>query len=187
MNFSEEQQAHVDSLIKKKYAEAHVKAEAKAAEQLSTAEARHVEETQTLKVELERLKASQGESNNRLKSALLKAEIAQTRAVRIDQVMKLLDGDFTLGVDGALKVVDEKGVTRLDASGAPLSVKSYLEGFLEDNPHLRRASGTAGAGSTSAMFNPFSATAGAMQRRDFDGLSTQAKLNFIQSGGSITD
>ena len=177
MDFTPEQQAHIDSLIKKKYAEAHAKAEAKAAEELNT-----------LKGQLDKLQAAQGESNDRLRSALLKAEVSQTNAVKPDQLMKLLAGDFKLGDDGALTVIDEKGIARLDASGKPLSVKSYLEAFLKDNPHLRRSSGMTGSGSTSATFNPFSGPAGVtMRRRDFDNLSAQAKSNFIQSGGSLTD
>lgn len=185
--FNEEQQAHIDSLIKKKFAEAHAKAEAKAAEQIAAVEAKHAEETNTLKAELEKLQAVRGENDERVRKALLQAEVAGTNAIKPDQLMKLLDGDFKLGDDGALMIIDAKGTARLDASGKPLFVKSYLEAFLKDNPHLQKSSGTPGSGSMTDMFiSPFNGAA-TMRRGDFDNLSAQLKSNFIQSGGSLTD
>lgn len=186
--FDEEQQAHIDGLIKKKYAEAHAKAEAKAAEQVVAAEMKHAEETQTLRAELEKLKASQGESNERIRKALLQAEIAGAGAVNETQVAKLISDEIAIGDDGALKVVDEKGVARLDASGKPLSVKIYLEAFLKDNPHLRRSTGTTGSGSTGAIgFDGLVRAANTMRRGDFDGLSPQMKHNFLTTGGRLAD
>lgn len=187
MNFNEEQQAHIDKLISKKYAEAMSKAEAKAAEQLSAAEAKFATDTQTLTTEIEKLRAAQGESNERVRQALLKAEIAQSSAVKVDQVMKLIGDSVVTGDDGDLKVVDDKGVVRLDEAGRPLSVKTYLEGFLHENPHLAKAAPSMGSGSFKPPFGIGEAGATSMRRRDFDALDASRKTNLIQSGVRLTD
>lgn len=185
MNFNEEQQAHIDKLISKKYAEAMSKAEAKAAEQLAASEAAHAGELQTLKAENEALKASRGEQNARMKTALLKAEIAVTSAVKPDQVEKLVSENISLGDDGNLKVVDDKGTMRLNEAGAPLSVKAFLEGFLQDNPHLVAASGRSGTGSFSSV--GFGKGGRTMHRAEFEKLDSARKKHYLQSGGSLTD
>ena len=115
MEFTEAQQKVIDSLINKRVAEVKSKAEALASEQMAEVEKKHQEAVQTLKAENEKFKTSQGESNERTRKALLKAEIAQTSAVKTDQVMKLTSEGVIIGDDGELKVVDEKGVVRLDA------------------------------------------------------------------------
>lgn len=187
MNFTDEQQAHVDGLIKKKYAEAHAKAEAKAAEQLTAAEAKHAGEVQTLKAENESLKAERGQQNERIRTALLKAEIAQTSAVNVSQVMKLIGDSVITGDDGELKVVDEKGLISLDEAGRPLSVKTYLEGFLKDNPHLARTAGLPGAGSMSSTSFHGAGAAKTMRRAEFNELDATRKKTFIKSDGQLKD
>lgn len=187
MNFTDEQQAHVDGLIKKKYAEAHAKAEAKAAEQLAAAEAKHAGEVQTLKAENESLKAERGQQNERIRTALLKSEIAQTSAVNVNQVMKLIGDSVITGDDGELKVVDEKGLISLDEAGRPLSVKTYLEGFLKDNPHLVKAAPSTGSGSMGSTFFSTGAAGRTMNRAEFDRMDSARKTNYLQSGGQLKD
>lgn len=186
MNFTEEQQAHIDSIIKKKYAEAHAKAEAKAAETTAAADVKHAEELNTLKAELEKLKASRGESNERMRRALLKAEVAQTSAVNTEQVIKLVSDNIKFGDDGNLTVVDESGVDRLDDTGKPYSVKEFVSEFLDANPHLKQASRSMGAGSVSPSFYNAGA-AKTMRRAEFDKMGRAQQADYIRFGGSLAD
>ena len=179
MDFTEEQQAHIDSLIKKKYAEA------KAAEIIAAAEAKHAGEIHTLRAELEKIKGREGESNERVRRALLKVEIAQTNAINVDTVLKLTSDYVKTGEDGDLKVTDDSGNLHLDEAGRPVSVKSFLEGFLKDNPYLAKASGHAGAGSFGAR-NDMGA-AKTMRRTEFNNLTASQQNNYIQSGGRLKD
>lgn len=188
MDFTETQQAHIDSLIKKKYAEAHAKAEAKAAEIIVAVEAKHAEETHTLNTELEKFKAAQGESNERVRKALLKAEVSQLNAVNVVQVMKLINESIIIGEDGELAVVDAEGKTKFTAEGKPYEVKAFVSEYLDANPHLQKASRSTGAGSISA--GPFSgagATKTSMRRGEFEKLSSSQKSNYLHGGGTLTD
>src|SRR3990172_9722640 len=184
MNFNEEQQAHVDKLISKKYAEAMNKAEAKAAEQLAAAEAKHAGEVQTLKAENETLKAERGQQSERIRLALLKAEISQTGAViNAVQVMKLINENFKLVEDGELVVIDDKGTPQLDESGKPHTAGTFIEKFLADNLHLVKAAGNPGAGSFGARFDAgVAGAAKTMRRAQFDALDASRRKTFIQTG-----
>ena len=86
MEFTTEQQNHIDTLIKKKYNEAYSKAETKAAETIAAAELKFNEELTTLKGKVDSLQNLSGETTKRLRQALLKSEIAQLQPVSVDQI-----------------------------------------------------------------------------------------------------
>jgi len=186
MDFTTDQQAHIDKLISKKYAEAMTKAEGKAAEQLSAAEAKHAEETLTLRAEVEKLQATQGGNTTRLRQALIKAEIAQLNAVNVTQVMKLINENIIIGEDGELEVMDDAGNAKFDDEGKPYRVTEFIKEFLDDNPHLVNARPSRGAGS---MGNTSSFTGGGKvkKRAEFNKMDGVEKSDFIRSGGTLAD
>lgn len=187
MNFNEEQQAHVDSLIKKKYAEAYSKAEQKAAETIAAAEAKYKEELDTLKGQVASLQAVQGESNERVRQALLKAEVSQLNAVNAEQVMKLTNDSVIIGADGKLTVVDAEGKARFTAEGKEMTVKEFISEFLDANPHLKLAPLLRGAGSMSATSLHGTGVAKTIKRGEFDKMGSAQKSNFINSGGRLIE
>lgn len=187
MEFNEEQQKAIDKMISRRVAEIKTKHEAELAEKIAEAKAEADKEVTTLKAEVEQLKAREGESNDRIRRALLKAEVAGTSAVNTDQVLKLVDEDFTLGEDGTLRVVDGEGNTRLDEAGSPLSVKAYLEGFLTDNPHLARSTPRTGSGSVGATWAAGMVGGRTKTRGEFDAMDPAQKTNYIRSGGTLAD
>lgn len=189
MDFTPEQQAHVDSLIKKKYAEVYSKAEQKAAETIAAAEAKYIEDLNTLRGQVDSLTASQGENKERVRQALLKAEVAQSSAVNSQQVMKLINDNIIIGEDGNLAVVGADGGELFTAEGRPYEVRVFVSEYLDQNPHLQRAARSTGAGSIGAI-GPFSGTGAAktsMRRGEFNNLSASQKSNFIQAGGRLTE
>jgi hypothetical protein len=58
------------------------------------------------------------------------------RAVAPDQVKSLIRGNVRLNTEGDVEVVDEKGQVRYDDSGRLLTVDSYVQEFLNRNPHF---------------------------------------------------
>lgn len=185
MEFSEEQQRVIDGLINKRVAEVKSKAEARAAEQVAEAEAKHVEESNTLKSELAKLKDREGENKERIRQALLKAEVSQLNVVKAEQVMKLVDESFVISEDGKLEVIDAEGKAKFDAEGKPMTARTFIEGFLADNLHLQKASRLTGSGSSSAM--SFSGAAKTMRRTEFNDLSASQRTDYIQSGGRLKE
>ncbi len=188
MEFTPEQQAHIDKLISKKYAEAMSKAETKAAETIAATEAKYMDELNTLKGQVDSLKAAQGESNERIRRALLKAEVAPAGAVNVEQVMKLINESVIIGEDGELAVVDAEGKAKFTAEGKPYEVKAFVSEYLDANPHLKQATRSTGAGSMSASF--FSSGMGAtktIKRGEFDSMSPAQKSNYLHGGGTLTD
>lgn len=61
---------------------------------------------------------------------------ARFRAVAPDQVKALVRNNVRLNSDGEVEVVDSDGKVRYDDSGRPLSVDSYVQEFLQKNPHF---------------------------------------------------
>ncbi len=186
MEFTLEQQAHIDALIKKKYAEAYSKAEQKGAETIAVIEAKYTEELNTLKGQVVSLQTAQGASNERVRQALLKAEVSQLNAVKAEQVMKLVNESVIIGEDGTLAVVDAEGKARFTAEGKPYQVKDFVSEFLDANPHLKQASPSRGAGSW-VENGPLGGGGKTMRRGAFDNMAPTQKSNFIQSGGRLTD
>lgn len=61
---------------------------------------------------------------------------ARYRAVNPEQVKALIRNQVRLNQDGEVEVLDDKGVVRYDDSGKPLSVDSFVQSWLQNNPHF---------------------------------------------------
>jgi len=61
---------------------------------------------------------------------------ARFRAVAPDQVKALIRNNVRLSEEGEVEVVDSDGRVRYDDSGRRLSVDSYVQEFLQKNPHF---------------------------------------------------
>ena len=61
---------------------------------------------------------------------------AKHRAVNPDQVKALIRNAVRLNQDGEVEVLDDKGSVRYDDSGRPLSVDSFVQTWLQSNPHF---------------------------------------------------
>jgi len=74
----------------------------------------------------------------KLNSPLLDAA-ARHRAVNPDQVKALIRNNVRLSPDGEVEVLDSEGKVRYDDSGRLLSVDSYVQNWLQENPHFVQA------------------------------------------------
>jgi len=61
---------------------------------------------------------------------------AKFRAVNPEQVKALVRDRIRLNQDGEPEVVDKEGKVRYDDSGRPLTVDSYVQEWLQSNPHF---------------------------------------------------
>lgn len=61
---------------------------------------------------------------------------ARYRAVNPAQVQQLIRNQVRLSAEGEVEVLDEKGVVRYDDSGKPVSVDSFVQSWLQSNPHF---------------------------------------------------
>ena len=61
---------------------------------------------------------------------------ARYRAVNPDQVKALIRNQVRLNPEGEVEVLDEKGSVRYDDSGKPVSVDSFVQSWLQSNPHF---------------------------------------------------
>lgn len=61
---------------------------------------------------------------------------ARYRAVNPEQVKALIRNQVRLGPEGEVEVLDEKGSVRYDDSGKPVSVDSFVQSWLQSNPHF---------------------------------------------------
>jgi hypothetical protein len=167
VEFTAEQQAHFDAVIKAKFAEAHTKAEAKS--QLAI---------DALKTELEALKTAkpkepQNKGNEDLtalqdKIAVLEADkikgfqissesniisaASDLKAVNSRQVYDLLKSQIKIADDGTRTVINSEGQPRINADGQPFSEKELVAEFLTSNQHFVQASGKTGSGSQQPGF-----------------------------------
>jgi hypothetical protein len=74
----------------------------------------------------------------KLNSPLLDAA-ARHRAVNPDQVKALIRNNVRLSTDGEVEVLDSEGKVRYDDAGRLLSVDSYVQNWLQENPHFVQA------------------------------------------------
>lgn len=74
----------------------------------------------------------------KLNTPLLDAA-ARHRAVNPDQVKALIRNNVRLGQDGEVEVLDTEGKVRYDDSGRLLSVDSFVQTWLQSNPHFVQA------------------------------------------------
>jgi len=61
---------------------------------------------------------------------------ARYRAVNPEQVKALIRNQVRLNQDGEVEVLDDKGGVRYDDSGKPVSVDSFVQSWLQSNPHF---------------------------------------------------
>jgi hypothetical protein len=71
----------------------------------------------------------------KLNSPILDAA-ARLRSVNPEQVKSLVRNNVRLNQDGEPEVIDREGKVRYDDSGRALSVDSYVQEFLSQNPHF---------------------------------------------------
>lgn len=64
---------------------------------------------------------------------------ARYRAVNPEQVKALIRNNLRLNADGEVEVLDREGKVRYDDSGRLLSVDSYVQSWLQENPHFVQA------------------------------------------------
>lgn len=74
----------------------------------------------------------------RLNMPLLNAA-AKYKAVNPEQVQALLRNNLRLNEAGEAEVLDSTGAVRYDDSGNPLTVESYVQEWLQGNPHFLSA------------------------------------------------
>ncbi len=61
---------------------------------------------------------------------------ARYRAVNPEQVKALIRNNLRLSSEGEVEVLDREGKVRYDDSGRPLSVDSFVQTWLQENPHF---------------------------------------------------
>lgn len=71
----------------------------------------------------------------RLNTPVLDAA-ARYRAVAPEQVKQLIRNNLRLNAEGEPEIVDREGKVRYDDAGRPLSVDSFVQEFLQQNPHF---------------------------------------------------
>lgn len=81
---------------------------------------------------------------------------ARYRAVNPEQVKALVRNNLRLSSDGEVEVLDREGKVRYDDSGRLLTVDSYVQNWLQENPHFVQATPS----TTSTRSNVNSAGAG---------------------------
>ena len=206
MEFTPEQQAFIDNLINKRVAEVRTAAEAKAKEEVATAEAKFKESSvakdkeladlkakaesgskgnevdlTAMKAKLEELLAERKESLELARKSQLISAASDLNAISAEQVAMLvsphINGEKTLTILGL------EGKPRANDKGDPMTVKEFMTEFLATNPHLVKASGNQGAGSQGNKGNEQSG-AKTMKRAAFDKLSPGDKMAFVKATGN---
>jgi len=78
---------------------------------------------------------------------------ARLRSVNPEQVKSLIRNNVRLNAEGEVEVIDSKGTVRYDDSGKPLQVESYIQEFLQANPHFVQPTPSTTASRSSIGFN----------------------------------
>ena len=212
MEFTAEQQTFIDGLIKDSYPKAYAKAgesaKADIANAVAQAEVKYkadlaaaTKRSEDLETALKskgavddsavtaRIAAIEQELNQARESAVkgqLESITAKLNAVNPEQAAILLKMNTKTDDKGNLTVVNAKGEPRANADNKPMTVEEWAKEFLDANPHFVKAAGSQGAGSTGSTGSNTGA-AKTMKRGDYDSLSSQAKSDFIKSGGKPVD
>lgn len=206
-DFTPEQQAAIDASLGKRFAEIQAKAEAKFKEELAAIEAKYkaqlaaketdlaaavkaaegggkADDNTALLERVKTLEADKVKSAEMSRKSQLLAYAAELGAVSGEQVAVLMSPYIKLE-DGILSVINAEGQKRVTAEGKPMTAKEAMTEFLAGNPHLVRAAGNTGAGSRSATGS--AGVVKTMNRGDYNALSPQLKMDYVKSGGSVTD
>ncbi len=190
VEFTPEQQAHVDSIINKKFADVHTKAEAKAQGAIDELKA----EIETLKVSKEPGK-KENKGNEDLtalteKIAVLEADkikgfqvssesniiaaASDLKAVDARQVYELVRSSILIADDGTRTVVNSEKKPRITEGGQPMTEKELVAEFLTNNQHHVQASGKVGSGSQAPGF-------GEDNNEDLSKLSLEDQLTAVRA------
>ena len=89
---------------------------------------------------------------------------ARYRAVNPEQVKALIRNNLRLGAEGEVEVLDREGKVRYDDSGRPLSVDSFVQAWLQENPHFVQATPS----TTSSRSNVAGGTSGKLDISKLD-------------------
>ena len=116
----------------------------KAIEELNN---KHAEEMEKITGKL----SNMNEGNKR--SAILSA-VAKHNVIDASQITNLLWNNIGVSENGEITVKGEGGVPKIDINngGAPMTIDTFVESWLKENPHHLRSSGSAGGGSGSSKF-----------------------------------
>ena len=176
IEFTEEQQAHIDKLINTKFVDVNTKL----AEARTEAEAKSQIEIDALNVKLEEaLKTSKKPSDPPKKGnedltaltekiAVLEADkikgfqvssesniiaaASDLKAVDAHQVYALVRSSILIADDGTRTVVNSEKKLRITEGGQPMTEKELVAEFLTNNQHHVQASGKTGSGSKTPGF-----------------------------------
>mgnify|MGYP001490033168 CR=1 FL=1 len=85
----------------------------------------------------------------RIDDELLK-EASNQQAIKPQQVVNLLKNKVQLSEDGKAEIIGDNNLPIFNDKAEPMSIKEYVEQFLNDNPHFKVAS-PSGAGSKSSV------------------------------------
>lgn len=162
---SEDLQSHIDKTLSKRFAEINTKAEAKASDTITSLQ----DEINTLKAgqkdegkkkpdadytamqdEITRMKDREQQSWERNKRADILTVASELNAINGEQVAQLIAPNVKASEDGTFTVLNAQGQVLYSADSNPTTVREYVAAFLNDNPHLVKASGGTGAGSQGA-------------------------------------
>jgi hypothetical protein len=176
VEFSEEQQTHVDALIGRKFAELK-KENSELTDKLDKA---IKEGTGGQKEDLSAQTKKVVEERRSLKilTALTKHQIVDT-----DAAAKLLDDLTYLDNEGNAVGLDKNGNAQLDESGKPMQYDDYVIEYLKNHPFLVKGSPHVGGGSQGARGIRGSATS--ISRSQFATMSPTQKMKYVNEGGLV--
>lgn len=200
--FTPEQQTKVQSLIDDAYKRAYSKAlrsngtdeevlkltkEVSDLKEQQASKVKDGEVSSEVKAEIEGLRTQVGTLRNSVKGEALLKAIGKHDVVNTDQIANIISPNIRLNEDNSLSVLTDNGdiATNLDTM-KPLSVGEYVTNWVASNPHFNRASGSAGAGSSTSA-GASDAGGKVMSRSAFDVLSVADQSKFMSAGGSLVD
>lgn len=82
------------------------------------------------------------------RSASIIGAAAKANAIDPEDVSLLVGRFVAHDEDGNIVVLNERGTTRLNAKGEPMSVEEFVKSYVDGKPHLKRGANTPGVGST---------------------------------------
>ena len=111
------------------------KAAATQKEQIKKGEFEKILEEQASKHKTEIAQYKTRETEYNINSPIINAA-AKHKAIDPEQVRTLLKGDFRLGDNGDVEVVDKDGKARYNDDGKPFTVDDRVREYLDSNPHF---------------------------------------------------
>ena len=82
------------------------------------------------------------------RSAAIIGAAAKANAIDPEDVALLVGRYVAHDEDGNVVVLNERGSTRLNSKGDPMTVEEFVKSFVDTKPHLKRGANTPGVGST---------------------------------------